>query len=142
MNRLPRIPAARVALLAAVALGAVSVADGMVLGGRSAVAGASGFLCPSSGRLISIGQVTEEVRRRCREPDDIQKRLDLRTVRETTRRWTNGIAQDVTVERTVEVPIEEWFFDFGPTRFTKVLRFEAGRLVYVEEGAKGTPGGG
>ena len=30
----------------------------------------------------------------------------------------------------------------GPTRFTKLLRFESGRLVYVEEGAKGTPGGG
>jgi len=142
MSRMQRIPAARVALWAVVALGATAVVEVTVAGGRPAVAGASGFLCPSSGRLISVGQMTEEVRRRCREPDDIQKRIDLRTVRETTRRWLNGIAQEVTVERTVEVPIEEWFFDFGPTRFTKVLRFEAARLVYVEEGAKGTPGGG
>ena len=139
MKRLSMVPAVRVALFSIAAFGAAAV---LVHGGRPAVAGASGFLCPSSGRLISVGQVTEDVRRRCREPDDIQRRIDLRTVRETTRRWVNGINQDVTVERTIEVPIEEWFFDFGPTRFTKVLRFEAGRLVYVEEGAKGTPGGG
>jgi len=106
------------------------------------VAGTSGFLCPSSGRLISVGAPTEEVRRRCREPDDIQRRVELRTVRETRRVWTNGVAQEVQVERTVEVPIEEWFFDFGPTRFTKTLRFETGRLVYVDEGAKGTVSGG
>jgi len=106
------------------------------------VAGTSGFLCPSSGRLISVGAPTEEVRRRCREPDDIQRRVELRTVRETRRVWTNGVAQEVQVERTVEVPIEEWFFDFGPTRFTKTLRFETGRLVYVDEGSKGTVGGG
>ena len=106
------------------------------------LAGASGFLCPSSGRLISVGAPAEEVRRRCREPDDIQRRVELRTVRETRRIWANGVAQEVEVERTVEVPIEEWFFDFGPTRFTKTLRFETGRLVHVDEGAKGTVGGG
>ena len=63
-------------------------------------------------------------------------------MRETRRVWTNGVAGEVVVERTVEVPIEEWFFDFGSTRFTKLLRFETGRLVSVEEGAKGSPGGG
>jgi hypothetical protein len=107
-----------------------------------ALAGSAGFLCPSSGRLISVGAPTEEVRKKCREPDDIQRRVELRTVRETRRRWTNGAADDVVVERTIEIPIEEWFFDFGPARFTKLLRFETGRLVYVEEGAKGTVGGG
>jgi len=123
---------------AGLALGAALVAASP----SPVVAGASGFLCPSSGRLISVGAPTEEVRRRCREPDDIQHRVELRTVRETRRVWTNGIAQEVQVERTVEVPIEEWYFDFGPARFTKTLRFETGRLVQVEEGAKGTVGGG
>jgi hypothetical protein len=101
-----------------------------------------GFLCPSSGRLISVGAPTEEVRRRCREPDDVQRHVEVRTVREIRRVWTNGIAGEVVVERTVEVPIEEWFFDFGSTRFTKLLHFETGRLVLVEEGAKGSPSGG
>jgi hypothetical protein len=105
-----------------------------------AAAGTSGFLCPSSDRLISVGQHTEEVRRRCREPDDVQKRVELRTVRESRRQLVNGVWEDVTVENTVEVPIEEWFYDFGPSRFTKTLRFELDRLVYVVEGAKGSVG--
>jgi hypothetical protein len=137
MKRSPMNPIVRVVLLALAAGGVATLPAG------PAAAGATGFLCPSSGRLISVGQGAEEVRRRCREPDDIQRRVEFRTVRETTgRRWVGGVYQDVTVERTVEVPIEEWFFDFGSTRFTKVLRFESGRLVFVEEGAKGTPGGG
>lgn len=125
------------------ALGAL--AFGGLLGpapASTAQAGTAGFLCPSSGRLISVGAPAEEVRRRCREPDDIQRRVELRTVRETRRVWTNGVAQEVVVERTVEVPVEEWFFDFGPARFTKTLHFETGRLVQVDEGAKGTVGGG
>jgi Protein of unknown function (DUF2845) len=123
------------------ALAAVPLASGWLLPER-ARAESQGFLCPSSGRLISVGAPTEEVRRRCREPDDVQRRVELRTVRETRRVWNNGVAGEVVVERTVEVPIEEWFFDFGSTRFTKLLHFETGRLVLVEEGAKGTPGGG
>jgi hypothetical protein len=142
MKRFLLIPAVRLVLCGTLGAGSAAVAQAVVLGSGSALAGTSGFLCPSSGRLISVGQMTEEVRRRCREPDDIQHRIDLRTVRETSRRWVNGIAQEVTVERTIEVPIEEWFFDFGSTRFTKLLRFESGRLVYVEEGSKGTSGGG
>jgi len=147
MPRVPR-PSSPVPSRARVVLGwpaAAGLALGAALVATSpspVVAGASGFLCPSSGRLISVGAPTEEVRRRCREPDDIQHRVELRTVRETRRVWTNGVAQEVQVERTVEVPIEEWYFDFGPARFTKTLRFETGRLVQVEEGAKGTVGGG
>ena len=142
MKRFLLIPTVRLVLCGILGSGSAAVARTVVFGTGRALAGTTGFLCPSSGRLISVGQMTEEVRRRCREPDDIQRRIDLRTVRETSRRWVNGIAQEVTVERTIEVPIEEWFFDFGSTRFTKLLRFESGRLVYVEEGSKGTSGGG
>lgn len=101
-----------------------------------------GFLCPSSGRLVSVGLRADEVKRKCREPDDVQAHVELRTVRETHRRVVNGGVADVEVETTVEVSVEEWFYDFGPTRFTKTLRFEDGRLVIVMEGAKGSLGGG
>ena len=110
--------------------------------GATARAESQGFLCPSSGRLVSVGLHTDEVKKKCREPDDVQAHVELRTVRETRRRFGNGAAADVEVETTVEVPVEEWFYDFGPTRFTKTLRFENGRLVNVVEGAKGSPGGG
>jgi hypothetical protein len=88
-------------------------------------AGTSGFRCPTTGRLISVGASTHEVRTRCREPDEARSTVELRTVRETVRRWVNGVAQEVTQERTVEVPVDEWTYDFG-------------RLLSVTEGQKGS----
>src|SRR5438128_7185651 len=87
-NLVPGWPTGAGLALSAALAGMVATSPSPVL------AGASGFLCPSSGRLISVGAPTEEVRRRCREPDDIQHRVELRTVRETRRVWTNGIAQE------------------------------------------------
>ena len=54
-----------------------------------------GFLCPSSGRLVSVGLRADEVKRKCREPDDVQAYVELRTVRETHRRVVNGGVADV-----------------------------------------------
>jgi hypothetical protein len=118
----------------------VLVATG--LSGAPARSESQGFLCPSSGRLVSVGLRTDEVTKKCREPNDVQSHVESRTVRETRRRYVNGAAVEVEVETTVEVAVQEWFYDFGPTRFTKTLRFEDGRLVDVVEGAKGSPDGG
>ena len=101
-------------------------------------AGTGGFRCPTTGRLISVGASTHEVRTRCREPDEARSTVELRTIRETVRRWVNGVAQEVTQERTVEVPVDEWTYDFGRARFIKFLRFEHGRLLSVTEGQKGS----
>jgi Protein of unknown function (DUF2845) len=104
-----------------------------VAGAAPAHSGSSGFRCPSTGRLVSLGQSPVEVRNKCREPDDVRSSVELRTVRETVRRWVHGTSVDVTVERTVEVP-----YDFGPSRFIQFLRFENGRLFSVGEGEKGS----
>lgn len=101
-------------------------------------AGQSGFRCPTTGRLISVGASTYEVRTRCREPDEARSTIELRTIRERVRRWVNGVAHEVEVERTVEVPVDEWTYDFGRERFIKQLRFEHGRLLSVSEGGKGS----
>jgi hypothetical protein len=85
-----------------------------------------------------VGASTHEVRTRCREPDEARSTVEVRTIRERVQRWTNGVAHDVTVERTVEIPIDEWTYDFGRTRFLQFLRFEHGRLLSVGEGSKGT----
>lgn len=134
-NGAGRLGRARMALL-------VLASGATALSGAVARAGSQGFLCPSSGRLISVGLRTDEVKQRCREPNDVQSHLELRTVREIRRRYENGAAAGVEIETTVQVSVEEWFYDFGPTRFTKTLRFEDGRLVNVVEGAKGSPDGG
>ena len=48
------------------------------------------------------------------------------------RAWCSALVED-----TVEVPIEEWIYDFGPRRFLQHLLFEQGRLVHVETGERG-----
>lgn len=110
----------------------------MVLAPRLARAGSSGFRCPTTGRLISLGQTTFEVRNRCGEPDDRQASVEQRTVREKVRRWVDGVAGEVVVERTIEVPVEEWTYDFGRHRFIEFLRFESGRLISTGEGGRGS----
>jgi hypothetical protein len=45
-----------------------------------------------------------------------------------------------SVERTVEVVIDEWTYDFGPQQFIQYLIFEQGRLVRVIPGDRGTKG--
>lgn len=120
------------------------VAMVLALGAAAAVwtrpgeAGPSSFRCPTTARLVSVGQSTMEVRTRCREPDESRTTVEFRTIRETVRRWVQGVAQEVTIERKVEVPVDEWTYDFGRNRFIQFLRFESGRLISISEGGKGT----
>jgi hypothetical protein len=41
------------------------------------------------------------------------------------------------VEDSIDVPVEEWTYDFGPQRFIQFLTFEDGRLVRVQSGDYG-----
>jgi hypothetical protein len=38
----------------------------------------------------------------------------------------------------VQVTIDEWLYDFGPSVLVKTLTFEQGRLLRVETGGYGT----
>jgi hypothetical protein len=114
---------------------ALAVLTGLPSRGES---GPSGFRCPTTGRLVSVGQSLLEVRHRCREPDEARSSVEVRTIREKVRRWAQGVAEEVVIEHSIEVPIDDWSYDFGRNRFTQFLRFEYGRLVSVREGAKGT----
>jgi hypothetical protein len=99
---------------------------------------AGAFRCPTTGRLISLGASTLEVRARCREPDEARSAVEVRTIRERVRRWIAGESREVTEERTVEIPIDDWTYDFGRNRFIQYLRFENGRLTAVGDGPKGS----
>jgi Protein of unknown function (DUF2845) len=112
----------------------------VAVGSEIAGSGPSGFRCPTTGRLISVGQSQLEVRNRCGEPDDTRPSVELRTIRETVRQWVNGVAHEVIVERTVEIAVDEWTYDFGRHRFIEFLHFESGRLMSVLEGGKGVSG--
>jgi hypothetical protein len=100
-------------------------------------ADSSGFKCPTTGRIISVGTSAYQVRTRCREPDDVAEHRESRIVRVRVVRWAGGQAHEVWEERAVEVMVEDWTYDFGRNRFLRLLRFENGQLVAVRDGDKG-----
>ncbi|HMJ15239.1 MAG TPA: DUF2845 domain-containing protein [Polyangiaceae bacterium] len=89
-------------------------------------------------RIVSSGDSTYQVRSVCGEPDATTRRIEVRTVRHSVpvpcqggqRCWR-------TVERTIDVTIEEWTYDFGRQRFIQYLTFEDGRLDRVQSGSYG-----
>jgi hypothetical protein len=95
----------------------------------------SGFRC--GGRLIGLGDHAYDVQKKCGEPEAITQKLEKRKVKNKVRRWTNGVAQDLTEEREVEVTIDEWVYDFGPHRFVRYVSFEDNRVVNIRSGERG-----
>jgi hypothetical protein len=101
---------------------------------------ADGMRCGS--RLVSDGDPIGEVRSVCGAPDASAQRKELRAVR----RWVDGpcVNDRGTVrcgyleERMVEVVIDEWMYDFGPSALIRHLTFEQGRLIHVATGGYGT----
>jgi hypothetical protein len=100
---------------------------------------ADGMRCGT--KLVSDGDSLHDVRSRCGEPDHAERRVEKRTVR----RWVQGpCLQDrgavrcgQMVERTVEVVIDEWTYDFGPHKFVHYLTFEQDTLLTVRTGSYG-----
>lgn len=91
-------------------------------------------------KLVSDGDTLYDVRSRCGDPDNQIHRVELRTVRQ----WVQGpcINNDPRrcgqmIERTVEVSIDEWTYDFGPHQFINYVTFENGRLISIVSGARG-----
>lgn len=101
---------------------------------------ADGMRCGS--RLVSQGDSIGEVRSICGQPDATSQRKELRSVR----RWVDGpcvndrgtIRCGYLEERTVEVVIDEWMYDFGPSALIRHLTFEQGLLLNVATGGYGT----
>lgn len=96
-----------------------------------------------NGRIVSQGDTLYQVRSLCGEPDDAQHRIETRTVRQRVRvacgRERDPNAQcDTTVERSTDVVIDEWTYDFGRQKFIRFLTFVDGRLAHVQTGGYGT----
>jgi hypothetical protein len=107
----------------------------------AAAARADSLSC--NGRIVSEGDTLYQVRSLCGEPDDAQRRVEPRTVRHRVRvactRDQNPSGQcDTTVERSVDVVVDEWTYDFGRQRFIRFLTFIDGRLARVQTGGYGT----
>lgn len=85
---------------------------------------ADSFSCGS--RVIATGMSDREVREACGEPAEIRRESILR--RPTV--WIQGRPYPVSSD-PVEVPVERWLYNFGPSRLMRRLRFDDGVLVEV-----------
>lgn len=116
----------------------VAIAIGMLAASAASAVSTGGLRCGT--RLVSLGDTQYDVQALCGPPDARQQRTEVRTVRNQVRvpcsreskAWCAAFA-----ERSIEVAVEEWLYDFGRQRFVQHLLFEQGRLVHVESGERG-----
>jgi hypothetical protein len=86
---------------------------------------ADGFSCGQ--RVVTEGMPLAEVRAVCGEPAQVTTKPILR--RPVV--WYHGRPYHVG-DGFVEVVVETWIYNFGPTRLMRKLRFEDGVLQDVE----------
>jgi hypothetical protein len=114
-------------------------APGLVCALLSSPAAADSLRCGD--RLASSGDSIYEVHSICGDPDAAVHRIEYRTVRirvPVPCYDEHGCRHcDREIERTVEVVVYEWTYDFGRNRFVEYVGFEDGRLVSVREGSYG-----
>jgi hypothetical protein len=120
-------------------LGGGAVVMLALLGAQPPGALADTFRC---GREMAVeGDTLYDVRSRCGEPDNQVHRTEIRTKRDWVRTPCGSKDEQQCghmEERSVEVVIDEWTYDFGPQQFVQNLRFEQGRLVGVAPGGRGS----
>ena len=79
-------------------------------------------------RLVDIGARTTHVLERCGEPVSVDRWTETRTLHEYYRLYNRNYEW----REPVVIVIEEWLYDFGSTRFQRLLRFENGVLKKIE----------
>ncbi len=89
------------------------------------IAQADAFQCGNA--LVSSGDTRDEVTAKCGNPSDIERS----TAFVPSVAWVNGAP--VSAGNTlIEVPVELWLYNFGPTKLMRRVRFESGRVVSIE----------
>jgi hypothetical protein len=83
--------------------------------------------------IVEIGDRRIEVASRCGEPAWKEDRTEATAVK-VFRDREHG---DLIDERRSYSTVEEWVYNFGPTRFLYFLRFENGKLTDVQTGGYG-----
>ena len=96
-----------------------------ILGVAAAPSRADGFRCGT--RLVLEGSTRGEVRARCGEPTDVERRSILRR----PVLWRHGRRYFLS-DDLVEVPVETWTYNLGPSKLMRRLRLEDGVVVEID----------
>lgn len=96
---------------------------------------ADSFRC--GGKLINTGDRTIDVISKCGPPDWKDEHIEKRLERVYNDPYHRDQDYREPVAAVVEVRVEEWYYNSGPHRFIRILRFENGTLVSIETGGYG-----
>jgi hypothetical protein len=86
---------------------------------------ADSFQC--GGALVGTGDTRDQVVAKCGNPSDIERT----TVFVQSVAWVNGVPVSAG-NSLIEVPVELWLYNFGPSQLMRRVRFESGRVVMIE----------
>ncbi len=103
----------------------------------TSVVTASDFNCGA--KIVTVRDRKSDVLRKCGEPSYVEVWEEVRIKRDLGFRLSETeVASDRSPLLVKElVTVEEWEYNFGPSRFIRYLRFENGRLIRITEGDYG-----
>jgi hypothetical protein len=96
---------------------------------------AESFRCGN--KLVSTGDRTMDVIATCGPPDWKDEHFERRLERIYNDPYRKDPDYREPIAAVVEVRVEEWFYNSGPHRFIRILRFENSVLVNIETGGYG-----
>lgn len=79
-----------------------------------------------NGGLITVGDAKLTVEKKCGEPTWVD-------------RWGEQIVAlpDTDFERSISRINERWIYNFGPTRFLRIISFRDGKVTHIDTGSRG-----
>ncbi len=91
----------------------------------AAASPAFAFRCGT--KLVTEGDTRSEVIQKCGDPVEI----DRRSIFRQPLYWIHGRPYYVG-NGVVEIPVEVWIYNFGPSKLMRQIRFEDGKVVDIE----------
>jgi Protein of unknown function (DUF2845) len=97
----------------------------LILTMAAGCAGADALQCGTT--LVGNGDTRDQVMAKCGNPADVVRSTQF--VQSVA--WVNGIPV-AAGNALIEVPVESWLYNFGPTKLMRRVIFESGRVVAIE----------
>ncbi|MDH4231699.1 MAG: DUF2845 domain-containing protein [Nitrospirota bacterium] len=94
-------------------------------------ADAYGLRCGNN--LVDVGDRKIDILTKCGDPELIDEWYEEETFRRSPE--IDRFGEDR--RRRVMIHVEEWTYNFGPTRFIYILKFKNGELVEIKTGDHG-----
>ncbi len=87
--------------------------------------------------LVTTGDYQAEVYDKCGQPESIETHSEYVSQATNARIHSRNFSSGIGQQRIREIKVEEWIYNFGRRHLMHYLRFENGRLTYIESLGRG-----